>query len=624
MKTASGKIAIATAIPINSRGHIKGLVVLLKYYTALLPKMKKVINNDVALYPIHSTKPDASTHHRFFSLVKAGNTLTDTSIEFNNKVYETVGLKIKGFNQKPIANLVAAMDNTKAVKAEHKSLWVGALIVVAWLLIFSIIIFKVASHNFKPIENMIAVSRKIDETGDMSLRIPVASQDEVGQAATAVNNTLAKVGTSIEEVNKVLACVARGDFSPRLNLNAQGDFATLETELNKSVDSLENTMQAIVKVTQGMSAGDFTVRMDPNVAGEVRHSVDNAMVAMSSAIDEVNKALGYMAKGDFSYQISLQSQGDLASLISSVNSRVEQTAKALDEILGVVSALAEGDLTHTVTAHYEGKFGEVAQGLNTSLQNLSQLISNTRGGVQNVSNNVDQIYNGVLDLNDRTQRQAAALEETTATMQNITEGVKNTSDNAQAANQLAGSARKEADRGAEIMRSTIESMGNIREASHKIEDIITLIDSIAFQTNLLALNAAVEAARAGEHGRGFAVVAGEVRNLAGKSADAARDIKGLIENAVEAVDEGTERAEKSDAALQSITQSIRQVGDLVAEITAATNEQSSSIAQIGQAVSDIDQVTQQNAALVEETTAASETMRDETTEVTKLVGQFKV
>jgi len=174
------------------------------------------------------------------------------------------------------------------------------------------------------------------------------------------------------------------------------------------------------------------------------------------------------------------------------------------------------------------------------------------------------------------------------------------------------------------MRSTIESMADIREASHKIEEIITLIDSIAFQTNLLALNAAVEAARAGEHGRGFAVVAGEVRNLAGKSADAARDIKSLIENAVSAVEQGTERAERSDQALQTITEGIRKVSGIVAEITAASGEQSVSIGQIGEAINDLDWVTQQNASLVEQSSDSSENMKEEAHQLSELVGRFKV
>ena len=382
-------------------------------------------------------------------------------------------------------------------------------------------------------------------------------------------------------------------------------------------------MQQLQKVVMGLEQGDLSVRMDPEVKGEIREHVDTAMQSMQKVVANIVEVLEHMAQGDFTQQVSVKAQGDFAALADHVNHRVQQTRSALEDISAVVKAMSEGDLTQKVAHEYAGKFGEVSQLLDLSTQNLSALIAKTQSTAQSLINNVDQIYQGAKDLNDRTQRQAASLDQTTSMMQKITDAVSQTTEHAQSANQQSTSARNQADEGAQVMQATVQSMGDIRQASHKIEEIITLIDSIAFQTNLLALNAAVEAARAGEHGRGFAVVAGEVRSLAGKSADAAKEIKHLIENAVSAVDEGTEKAQASDQALQGITEVIRQVSDSVAEISAASGEQTRSIQQISQAVSDIDQVTQQNAALVEQTSAASESMRDEAQALTDQVQQFK-
>lgn len=553
--------------------------------------------------------------------------LTETDlvdVTLNDSTYTVVGQPIYDAYQKPVAYLVSFTDATALKSAEAMSMNVGILLVVIWIIIGYFVVRWIIGSALKPLNEMRDAVQNVKNTGDLSSRMHVNTSDEIGQSIQAMNEFMGIVENSIKDVNTVLHDVAKGSFEKRVEGHYIGAFNELKNNANESVDSLEHSTSELLKVIDGLAAGDLNVRMGEKVGDRLRLPVNSTMESMQAIMTDVGRVMMAMEKGDFSQQVTVHAKGEFETLGQRINARVLQTGEALGDISSVISGLADGDFTRQVSGSYEGKFGEVSQLLTRSTANLSQLISETRQGVLSLTDNVNQIHHGSQDLNDRTQRQAASLEETTATMQSITQGVAQTSDNARSANQLALSARTQADQGAEIMRSTIESMVNIKEASHKIEEIISLIDSIAFQTNLLALNAAVEAARAGEHGRGFAVVAGEVRNLAGKSADAARDIKGLIENAVVAVDQGTERAEQSDQALQGIIESIRKVGDIVAEITAAANEQSTSINQIGHAVSEIDQVTQQNAALVEETSAAAETMRDEASTLTNRVSKFKV
>ncbi len=623
-KNLDGHIAVNTVIPINSRGKILGAVVLVRYYSELLSKMKVTMNAEVALYDMAKHHLVAATDTTLFKKIQGGDTILAERRTVEDKVYDIAGVHLKDTQGRSIAHLIRLFDATPLAKEQQMYFFWGVLALVIWLILMVVWVNLFARKAFRPLNEMLTVAQKIQQTGDMSLRINVASQDEIGQAAEAVNHTLDAVGRVIGDANKTLNQVAKGNFSVRMSIATEGDLKTLEVAVNESVGALDRTMQAILSVVRGIDQGDFSIRMNPDIEARIREPVDQAMNRISHVISEVNTVLAGMAKGDFSQKVQVSAQGELKALSDSTNDSIHQAEQALDEILQVVFSLSQGDFTQTVTGGYSGKFGEVADGLNSSLKKLSQLIGNTRVSIHRLVDDVEHIYKGSQDLNERTQRQAASLEETTVTMTNITQAVNQTSENAQLANQLSNSVKTQADNGAEVMFSTIQSMGDIKEASHKIEEIISLIDSIAFQTNLLALNAAVEAARAGEHGRGFAVVAGEVRSLAGKSSEAASDIKQLIENAVLAVEQGTQRAEESDKALKDILEGICKVSDVVAEISEASAEQSKSINQISIAINEIDVATQQNSALVEETTAASESIKNETVTLNQLVKAFKI
>ena len=295
------------------------------------------------------------------------------------------------------------------------------------------------------------------------------------------------------------------------------------------------------------------------------------------------------------------------------------------EIEGIVEGALEGDLSNRIRK--EGKtgfFGSLATGMNSLLDNVGELVGRIKSATGEVQTGAEEISRGNTSLSQRTEEQASSLEETASSMEQMTSTVKQTADNAMQANQLALAARTQAEKGGEVVGRAVTAMSAINASSRKIADIIGVIDEIAFQTNLLALNAAVEAARAGEQGRGFAVVASEVRNLAGRSATAAKEIKALIQDSVVKVDEGGKLVDESGRTLDEIVQAVKKVTDIVAEIASASQEQSSGIEQVNRAVMQMDEVTQQNAALVEQAAAASEAIVEQAQNLNQLVARYRL
>ncbi len=289
----------------------------------------------------------------------------------------------------------------------------------------------------------------------------------------------------------------------------------------------------------------------------------------------------------------------------------------------VIQTVAQGDLTQRVEIHSKDELGELGRILNETNEGLREMVLQIQESAQAISTASGEISTGNQDLSRRTEEQAASLEETASSMEQITSNVNQTADNARSANQEAGKARKVAQEGGEAVTQVISAMEAINQSSAKINEIIGVVDEIAFQTNLLALNAAVEAARAGEQGRGFAVVAAEVRNLAKRSADAAKEIKILIRESVGKSQDGTRVAAHAGETIQEVVSNVQRVTSLVGEIAGATQEQSTGLNEINKAVVQMDEVTQQNAALVEEAAAAAESLDAQAHALTEIVARFK-
>jgi methyl-accepting chemotaxis protein len=341
---------------------------------------------------------------------------------------------------------------------------------------------------------------------------------------------------------------------------------------------------------------------------------------------ELHEVIAAVTAGNLENRISLEGKRDFfLALSSGINALVETIATVVSEVRGVVAAANQGDLTRRIDT--EGKAGllvQIGTGINDLTASLSNLVLQVKTASSEVSRGADEISRGNADLSQRTEEQASSLEETASSMEEMTSTVKQNADNAGHASKLAIAARDQAETGGSVVSRAVTAMVGINAASKKIADIIGVIDEIAFQTNLLALNAAVEAARAGEQGRGFAVVATEVRNLAGRSAAAAKEIKALIQDTVRKVEEGSSLVTQSGSTLEQIVSSVKKVTDIVSEIAAASREQSSGIEQVNKAVMQLDSLTQQNAALVEQASAASHAMAEQARQLNQSMAHYRV
>ena len=344
------------------------------------------------------------------------------------------------------------------------------------------------------------------------------------------------------------------------------------------------------------------------------------------AVQEIQAAIRAASSGDLTRRVEVDGKsGEIAALCQGVNDLLEAISGLVAEVNATVEKSQSGDLTARIPVEgRHGAFEHLSAGINALVENMMVVVKRIKAAATEVESGAEEISRGNTNLSQRTEEQASNLEETASSMEEMTSTVKQTADNAGQANQLALAARQQAEKGGTVVSAAVSAMGGINTASRKIADIIGVIDEIAFQTNLLALNAAVEAARAGEQGRGFAVVASEVRNLAGRSATAAKEIKALIQDSVTKVDAGSKLVDQSGHMLEEIVTSVKKVTDIVAEIAAASREQSSGIEQVNKAVMQMDGSTQQNAALVEQAAAASQAIVDQAHALNAMIAHYNV
>jgi methyl-accepting chemotaxis protein len=454
--------------------------------------------------------------------------------------------------------------------------------------------------------------------------VDLSGTDEAGQVLRALHEMQGKLRTQIETeravaaentrirqaLDKVSTSVVLADAHHQiiyLNETAQATFSRSQHEIRKSLANFEPSRLK--------GAGLDSLSTDPAHQRRVLETL--------SGSDVQERVLGACTFRTVANPV-ISDKGERIGTVMEWTDRTQEVGVE-KEMQGMLSAVLAGDLSQRIALLGKGGFFEaMSRGVNQLADNMSEVVSKVKGVAAEVRRGAEEISAGNANLSQRTEQQSSSLEETASSMEEMTTTVKQNADNAGQANQLAMAARDQAEKGGAVVSQAVKAMADINDSSKKIADIIGVIDDIAFQTNLLALNAAVEAARAGEQGRGFAVVASEVRSLAGRSATAAKEIKELIQDSVKKVGDGSVLVTQSGQTLEKIVASVKKVSDIVAEIAAASREQSSGIEQVNRAVMQMDELTQQNAALVEEATAASQTMAQQVRGLNDMLERYRV
>ncbi len=400
--------------------------------------------------------------------------------------------------------------------------------------------------------------------------------------------------------------------------------------ISRRLKPIEECISVLNQVSEGNFSARYAGKKTNDEIGDIANAVNKTSGILEKMMSDISSFALKFSRGDFSDRLDVSNKdkiGMLGTLSATLNNSVDNLEKLIRDISEFAKKFAEGDLTQRLLVGKKeevGMLGEISVALNDAVENFDKLLANVITSTQSLASAVEQISKGNQNLSQRTSEQASALEEIASTIEETTATIKQNAENAGNANMMANKASKLAGDGVDIVNKAVSSINEISQSSKKIAEIITMINEISFQTNLLSLNAAVEAARAGEQGRGFAVVAGEVRNLAQRSATAAKEIGVLISDSVEKINAGTGLVNKSGESLKEITSSIKDVSKVVSEIAAASQEQKTGVEQVNNAVIEMDTMTQQNAALVEETASASEQMANQAQELISIMGKFNV
>ena len=477
-----------------------------------------------------------------------------------------------------------------------------------------------------PLAQATGIARNIAD-GRLDADIRVDGRDELAALLTAMHAMQAVLRELLDAQASMAHSHEAGAIDARLDSTRfAGAYGRMATQTNELAGAHIAITFRLVEIINHYARGDLSVDMD-RLPGQ-QAAVTAAADAAKHQLQRVNQQIGVLvdaaAQGDFSQRgDSLQFEFVYREMVEGLNALMATADRGTTELQAVLGAVAEGDLTRRIEVQLPGQFGALADNANRTVEQLTRIVGEIRASSDSINAAAGEIAAGNEDLSQRTEQQAASLEETASSMEEFTATVRQTAENARQANQLAMGAADVASQGGEVVGRVVTTMSAINNSSKKVADIISVIDGIAFQTNILALNAAVEAARAGEQGRGFAVVAAEVRSLAQRSANAAKEIKQLISDSTVKVEEGTALVDQAGKTMVEIVASVKRVTDIIADISAASAEQSSGIEQINQAITHMDEGTQQNAALVEEASASARALEQQAEQLVQTVAVFR-
>ncbi|MDF3002726.1 MAG: methyl-accepting chemotaxis sensory transducer [Bacillota bacterium] len=462
---------------------------------------------------------------------------------------------------------------------------------------------------------------------DFTRKVEGVHQGIYAEIAESVNMVSERINTIIDALNNIAA----GDLKQLPEFKKIGKRSENDTLMPAIIIMLEN-INALVEETSMLSFAAIEGKLDTRgdsgkFKGEYSRVIDGINATLNAVIAPVDEALAVLTEishGNLSSSVRGDYKGDHAVLKNTLNETIHIIQSYVSEISGVLTQMADGNLNLSITADYRGDFIEIKNSLNHILTTLSEVMGDINEAAEQVASGSRQVSDGSQTLSQGSTEQASSIEELTASIAEIASQTRQNAIDASEANELAGAARNNAVKGNEQMRSMLKSMVEISDSSASISRIIKVIDDIAFQTNILALNAAVEAARAGQHGKGFAVVAEEVRNLAARSAEAARETTGLIEGSIHKVQAGTKIADDTAAALVEIVEGIEKAAGIVENIASASNEQASGIAQINKGIEQVSMVVQNNSATAEESAAASEELSSQAELLKQMMGRFQL
>lgn len=447
--------------------------------------------------------------------------------------------------------------------------------------------------------------------------------------SSGINQLLDAIITPLTMAANYVDHLSKGVIPAEITDNYQGDFNIIKNNLNACGLAIKALVADANLLAKDAEAGTLTTRADATKhLGEYRKVIEGLNATLDAIVMPLNMAasnLEHIARGEIPAKITASFNGDFNNIKDNLNTCITSINKLVSDVNTLSNAAHDGRVSVRVDAStHLGDFRKIVEGVNETLEMIVGPIATVKASVETINTAAAEITSGNNDLSARTEKQVSSLEETAASMEELASTVKRNADSAKRANQLALSASDIAVKGGAVVSDAVVTMSAINESARKIEDIIAVIDSIAFQTNILALNAAVEAARAGEQGRGFGVVAGEVRSLAQRSASAAKEIKALINDSVSKTYEGTKQVENAGKTMEEVVSSVQQVANIISEIATASVEQSTGIDQVNTAMTLMDEATQQNASLVEEATAAAQSLLEQANALADAVSVFKL